>query len=283
MLTHEQKIQMVKQISRNKEILFARSNPCVSKKDKCDIWEFIRQDLLRMGADVKDYSHLRDNEWPNMKRAALKRLQDAARDGVPFVPKSVLDEVALEIVGPAAVSEKLKGHIDMSDTYKRALISEAFASSNHEEEIAEGFDCSTMLQCNLEDPIAAQEPITDEAVEDEGEQHPQSRVAEDPEDLDSEFVRTMKKKRLEMENKLLELDIETAQVKLARASMEQKKLELEIEQKREELQKTREERVLIQLQQRQIKMRLGLNEPFGDDDDGEGMPRKKPKLSNGSG
>ncbi len=58
-LTLEQKIKLAGLVRDNKEILFGKYSPTVTKNAKNKIWEQIFQEMVVAGAPIKDANHLR--------------------------------------------------------------------------------------------------------------------------------------------------------------------------------------------------------------------------------
>ena len=58
-LTPEQKLKLANLVRDNKEVLFGKYSPIITKVAKNKAWENIYQDMIAVGAAIKNASHLR--------------------------------------------------------------------------------------------------------------------------------------------------------------------------------------------------------------------------------
>ncbi|KAL3098881.1 hypothetical protein niasHT_024636 [Heterodera trifolii] len=109
---------VVQLVLEKKAILFNAYSTSLSRKDKEQCWEPIRQTAIAagcLGLQDKDWKYIRDGIWTPARRDAVKKYDIARRSGEGAVRYSQVDRLVLEVIGQESAVVKGLGVKDTED------------------------------------------------------------------------------------------------------------------------------------------------------------------------
>ncbi|VEN34301.1 unnamed protein product [Callosobruchus maculatus] len=92
----ERKMQFLKKVRENKDILFGAFSEKLRKQDKVNKWK----EMAEVAKTDKDWTYVRDTIWQNLKKTAMLKIDNAKKTGTGGM--GTLTEVhnmVLEIIG----------------------------------------------------------------------------------------------------------------------------------------------------------------------------------------
>lgn len=198
MLTRPQKLLLAKLVRQHQSILFGQFSSTITKKRKEQIWEDIRLQLMAQGAELKDYTAVRDNEWGNMRRSCIKRYSSVSTQAGWQKPNE-LDEIVLDILG---------------------LNAQQLVATSKLELISSSDEVKTTFKREANDCV--------------GSSNLPSNPLEHHNEWDEDIM-ALRKRRLVLENELLELQVENYKVQLENSKLEADRLRWDFQRRKDSI------------------------------------------------
>uniref|UniRef100_A0A914WBC0 Regulatory protein zeste n=1 Tax=Plectus sambesii TaxID=2011161 RepID=A0A914WBC0_9BILA len=82
----QEKLEFLRKVLENKDVLFGSFSPTLSAKDKEATWRRVRDELLAAGsnlASANDWKALSNTVWQNARRSTIAKIDSQARTGAP--------------------------------------------------------------------------------------------------------------------------------------------------------------------------------------------------------
>uniref|UniRef100_A0A914HHY1 Regulatory protein zeste n=1 Tax=Globodera rostochiensis TaxID=31243 RepID=A0A914HHY1_GLORO len=96
------RLAIAKLVRDYKDPLFSPVSSQISRQNKQDLWEFIRQQAVAQGAvqySRKSWKEIRDSVWAPIRRDTMAKVNKARTVGEDTVVYTEIDRVVLEIIG----------------------------------------------------------------------------------------------------------------------------------------------------------------------------------------
>ncbi|KAI1694636.1 hypothetical protein Ddc_21943 [Ditylenchus destructor] len=187
------KFALFKKIQEHKGILFGKFSPNVTKESKEETWNQIRAELIHDGHEFfreKTTKQMRDSIWSLSKTRTIKKYDNAKKTGMGKIAKfTELEKLVLAIVD--AESPQVKG-VDVEE--------------------AGIFDTESEIRPPT--PITPKDHRGDVRRFAKFAPTPSKRQLEDETSIDDQIKR-QKLRKLEKENRLLDLQIEEKEIQLS--------------------------------------------------------------------
>jgi hypothetical protein len=102
----DEKVEFLKKILENKDVLFGAFSAKLTAKDKERCWRRLRSELIANGSQLagkKEWNKLRDETWQHCRGPAVKKMDNRRISGGPGPSEddkwTVIDDLVLAILG----------------------------------------------------------------------------------------------------------------------------------------------------------------------------------------
>ncbi|XP_055846059.1 uncharacterized protein LOC129911998 [Episyrphus balteatus] len=99
MCSKELKMHLLDLILKNKSVLFGAFSNKITKQDKSETWKKIHEEAVASGVfQNKPWGYIRDAFWPNIKKSAMFKVDNARRTGSEGGKKCILTEIDQKVL-----------------------------------------------------------------------------------------------------------------------------------------------------------------------------------------